>query len=129
MDDATKPERRSAADRREQPRGGRRPYDVAGLAPLVLVVGDTQEPESECGVILSRLQFAVAPAIDVADALRVIDAVRPDLIVAGPGPADRLRRDGSIALPVVEFDATRENGDVLVDRIRSVIRTGRPAAG
>lgn len=125
MDNENKPERRSTGDRRQRPRGGRRPYDVAGLTPLVLVVGDTQERETECGVILSRLQFAVAPATDVADALRVIDAVHPDLIVAGPGPADRLRRNESISLPLVEFDAAREDGDALVERIRSAIRTER----
>jgi len=128
MDRATKPERRGTGDRREKPRGGRRPYDVAGLAPLVLVVGDAEARELKCGTILSRLQFAVAPATDVADALRVIDAVHPDLIVAGPGPAERLRRGGTISLPVVEFDAAREDGDALIERIKSAIRTGRRAA-
>ena len=123
-----KPERRNKIDRREKPRGGRRPYDVAGSAPLVLVVGNTQEREAECGTILSRLQFAVAPANDVADALRVIDAVRPDVIVAGPESAEHLRSDRTIALPVVEFDPAREDGDALVERIRRAVRTRRKTA-
>ena len=116
------PERRATADRRVKARGGRRPHDLAGLSPLVLVVGNAQERESECGVILSRLHFAVAPATDVAEALRVIDAVHPDLIVAGPSSAERLRRDRTISLPLVEFDPAREDGDVLVERIRSAMR-------
>lgn len=128
MDNAKKSERRSSADRRGKSRGGRRPYDVAGLAPLVLVVGDAQERESECGVILSRLHFAVAPATDVADARRVIDAVHPDLIVAGPASAEDLRRDRTISLPLVEFDAAREDGDALVERIRSAVRGRRSSA-
>ena len=125
MDNAKKPERRNTADRREKARGGRRPYDVAGLAPLVLVVGEAPERDSECGVILSRLHFAVAPATDVAEALRVIDAVHPDLIVAGPASAARLRSDRTISLPLVEFDAAREDGDALVERIRSAVRALR----
>ena len=122
MDDRWNPERRATADCRVKARGGRRPDDLAGLSPLVLVVGNAQERESECGVILSRLHFAVAPATDVAEALRVIDAVHPDLIVAGPSSAEHLRRDRTIALPLVEFDPAREDGDVLVERIRSAMR-------
>ena len=127
MDDALKPERRSSGDRRRSARGGRRPYDAAGFAPLVLVVGDSHERQSEYGTILSRLQFAVVPATDVAEALRVIDAVHPDLIVAGPDPADRLRRDESVSIPVVEFDGTREEGDALVERITTAIQRPRAA--
>jgi CheY-like chemotaxis protein len=129
MVDPLKFERRNTGDRREKPRGGRRPYDVAGFVPLVLVVGDSQEREAEFGTILSRLRFAVTPATNVAEALRVIDAVHPDVIVAGPGPADQLRRDASMSIPIVEFDAVREDGDALVDRIRSVMRTRRQTAG
>jgi hypothetical protein len=129
MDDVMKPERRGTADRRGKARGGRRPHDLAGLAPLVLVVGNARERESECGVILSRLHFAVAPATDVAEALRVIDAVHPDLIVAGPSSAERLRRDRTISLPLVEFDPAREDGDALVERIRSAMQVRRPTFG
>ena len=122
MDSAKKPERRSTNDRRGKPRGGRRPYDVDGLAPLVLVVGDAAARDAGCGAILSRLHFAVAPATDAADALRVIAAVRPDLIVAVPAAADRLHRDSAISIPVVRFDAAREDGEALVQRIRRAIR-------
>ena len=80
-------------------------------------------------MILSRLHFAVAPATDVAEALRVIDAVHPDLIVAGPSSAERLRRDRTVSLPLVEFDPAREDGDALVDRIRSAMRVQRPTFG
>ena len=129
MDDAIKPERRGTFRSPRQGEGRSRPYDIAGLAPLVLVVGNAQERESECGVILSRLHFAVAPATDVAEALRVIDAVHPDLIVAGPSSAERLRRDRTISLPLVEFDPAREDGDALVERIRSAMRVRRPTFG
>lgn len=122
MDRATQPERRSTDDRRGKPRGGRRPYDVAGLAPLVLVVGDAEARDAGCGAILARLHFAVTPAANTSDALRAIAAVRPDLIVAAPDAANRLHREAAVSIPVVEFDAAREDSDALVQRIRKAIR-------
>jgi hypothetical protein len=123
-----KPERRDRLDRRKASRGGRRPDDKAGSAPLVLVVGDPQERESDCCTILARLRFAVAPAADVADALRVIDAVHPDLIVARPAVAGRLREDAAISLPIVEFDAGSDRDDALLDRIRRAVTARRSEA-
>ena len=96
------------------------------MAPLVLVVGDPQEREPQCEAILTQLRFAVAPAADVTDALRVIEAVHPDLIVAGPDAAERLRGESSISIPVIEFSAESAEPDALLDRIRAAIRTRRP---
>lgn len=119
-------ERRNGPDRRHVPRGGRRPHDEAGFAPLVLVVGDQHERDSQCEAILGQLRFAVAPAADVPEALRVIDAVNPDLIVARPDAAQRLRGEPSISVPVIEFGAQSGDGDALLERIRDAIRTRRP---
>ena len=122
-------ERRNRLDRRQAPRGGRRPHDEAGVAPLVLVVGDPQEREPQCEAILTQLRFAVAPAADVTDALRVVEAVHPDLIVARPDAADRLRGDPLISIPVIEFSAASGEADSLLERIRDAIRTRRPTGG
>ena len=119
---ATKSERRKDADRRSAARGGRRPDDRVGFAPLVLVLGSPQERESECEAILARLRFAVAPATDVGDALRVVDSVHPDLIVAGPHAADRLRREPSISVPIIEFGGEIGDGTALIERIRDAMR-------
>ena len=48
-------ERRQGSDRRKAPRGGRRPEDKPGFAPLVLVVGDGRQPEREAEAILALL--------------------------------------------------------------------------
>ncbi len=118
-------ERRNGPDRRHVSRGGRRPHDEAGFAPLVLVVGDQHERDPQCEAILAQLRFAVAPAADVPDALRVIDAVHPDLIVARPDAAHKLRGEASISVPVLEFGAQSGDGDALLERIRDAIRTRR----
>ncbi len=121
------PERRSQPDRRRAPRGGRRPSDEAGFAPLVLVVGDREETSFQCEAILARLRFAVTPAPDVAGALVVIDTIHPDLIVAAPTTAERLRRETGTTIPIVEFNAESRDCEALVERIREAIRRHRDA--
>jgi hypothetical protein len=56
----------------------------------------------------------------------VIEAVHPDVIVARPDAADRLRGEPSISVPVIEFSAESGEADALLERIRDVIRTRRP---
>jgi CheY-like chemotaxis protein len=113
-------ERRVKSDRRKAVRGGRRPDDLPGSAPLVLVVGNGRDPRQEAETILGELRFAVAPAADVSEALRIVKSLRPDLIVARPADALRLRADKSVGVPIVEYD-----GDGLVERLRKTIRKGR----
>ena len=115
-------ERRQGPDRRKAPRGGRRPEDKSGFAPLVLVVGDGRHPEREAEAILARLNFAVAPAADLAEAKRVIESLKPDLIVARAEDAERLRADKSIRVPIVESGDERREAEALVQRIRFALR-------
>ena len=61
-------ERRHARDRRRFARGGRRPYDRDGYAPLILVADDDADSTSHCEAILAALRFAVAPAHSVEEA-------------------------------------------------------------
>ena len=46
-------------DRRRQPRGGRRPTDVEGYAPLVFVIDPRPSGRDACEAILAKLRFAV----------------------------------------------------------------------
>lgn len=115
-------ERRSTPDRRKAPRGGRRPQDRDGFTPLVLVVGNGRDPQRESETILRECRFAVAPAADVPEALRVVDAVHPDLIVATAEDAPRLKASG---VPVVEYAAEDPSGSELVARLRQAIRGRR----
>ncbi|HEY7059651.1 MAG TPA: response regulator, partial [Vicinamibacterales bacterium] len=79
---ALMPERRAGFDRRKLARGGRRPGDVDGFAPLVLVADDDVDNSGRCEAILAGLRFAVAPAHSAEEALRVMQALRPNLVVA-----------------------------------------------
>jgi hypothetical protein len=118
-------ERRRGSDRRKAPRGGRRPEDKPGFAPLVLVVGDGRQPERESEAILARLNFAVAPAADLAEARRVIESLNPDLIVAHAEDAERLRDEGNVKVPIVESGDERRAAEALVQRIRFALRQAR----
>lgn len=114
--------RSTQSDRRKVVRGGRRPYDQAGLAPLVLVVGNGRDPQQESETILGRFGFAVAPATDVVHALRVVASVHPDLIVARPQEAAQLRAEGSVDVPIVEYETGGTAADGLIERLRLAIR-------
>src|SRR5512141_1996047 len=94
-------ERRLGPDRRRVPRGGRRPGDQVGYAPLVMVADDDVHSGERCEAILARRRFAVAPAHPVEAALRVMKALPPNLVVSHLKDEDALRRgiesDPSIA--------------------------------
>ena len=105
-------------------RGGRRPNDQPGSAPLVLLVGDGHDAPPESERILSELSFAVAPAADVDDALRVLENLQPDLIVARSDEAARLRAEASVTVPIVEYQSAGGAGSLL-ERMRGAIRNRR----
>ena len=122
---------RAGADRRRQPRGGRRDIDVEGLAPLVMVVGDQGAVGDAAGAVLAKLKFAVVPASSVDEAVRIVPMMRPDIIAAIAEDAARIRLEcpEHNALVVVNA-AMRDDAQLLVDEIRTTLRgssNGSPA--
>lgn len=115
-------ERRTLSDRRRASRGGRRPLDQQGFTPLVLVVGHGDTPQRECETILRELRFAVAPAADMAEAIRVVEGLHPDLIVAQRDEASQLRATAAVDVPVVEYEDGAADSGGLVERVRRAIR-------
>jgi hypothetical protein len=114
---------RTVPDRRSQPRGGRRPSDVDGSSPLIMVVGDQAAVGSLAEVVLAKLKFAVSPSATVEDALRVLTTLRPDIIVAKSADAARLRREAPQHLAVVSIgEEMRDNPQLLIEEIRKTIR-------
>src|SRR5262245_64145980 len=100
-------EKRTGSDRRRLPRGGRRPDDVLGYTPLVMVVDGEARRREISEAILAKLMFAVAPAESVERALSIAQALHPEVIVAGEQDAQRIRdqiTDREIAIVSIPED-------------------------
>src|SRR5918992_1632728 len=121
------PDKRHGADRRSRPRGGRRAGDKAGYAPLVLLVDENAENGARCEAILAKLRFAVAPAHTVDEAVRVMDALRPNLVVARVQDVARLKRATPSGVPFVALTDEHNDLEKMVAEIRKALRTIRPA--
>ena len=116
-------ELRGGIDRRRQARGGRRPADLDGLSPLVMVVGEHAAVGDATGAVLAKLKFAVAPSPSVDDALRGLTTLRPDLIIANADAAARIRLECPEHRGVlVVSEAMREDPYLLIDEIRLALR-------
>lgn len=119
------PDKRQGAERRSRPRGGRRADDKAGYAPLVLLVDENAENGARCEAILCKLRFAVAPARTVDEALRVMEALRPNLVVARVQDVARLTRATPVGVPLVVLTDEDNDLDAMVEEIRRALRTVR----
>jgi len=119
-------EQRRGPDRRSTRRGGRRDGDKKGYAPLVLLLDDNEDQNARCEAILARLHFAVAPTRSIDEASRVMDALRPDIIVARVADAAALRRAAAADLPIVLLNDDMLDPEVLIEEIRHELRTHRP---
>lgn len=120
-------DRRDVPDRRRTPRGGRRPGDPMGYSPLILVADDDAEAGARCVAILARLRFAVAPCHSVEEAVKVMETLRPTLIVARlrDEPALRAQMQANPAIGSIPFIAlTPENEapQLLIEEIRKALR-------
>jgi hypothetical protein len=116
------PDKRQGADRRHRPRGGRRAGDQQGFSPLVLLVDEDSDSGQRCEAILAKLRFAVAPAHTLAEATRVMDALRPNLIVGHVSDPEALRRAVPAEVPVVILNDTLSAPDAMIGEIRRALR-------
>ena len=119
-------EHRHGPDRRRQSRGGRRVEDSTGLAPLVLLIGEEPGVVERSEAILAKLRFAVSTSTTVDEALRVLPALRPDIVVAGRADAERIRLEAPEHLPVV---TSQDTAEALLEEIRRTLRTRKPVPG
>ena len=116
------PDHRQGPDRRSARRGGRRATDKPGYAPLVLLVDADEDSNARCEAILARLHFAVAPTATIDEASRVMDALRPDIIVARVADAAALRQATAADLPIVLLADDLLDPEVLIEEIRRELR-------
>lgn len=120
--DPEMPENRRGEDRRRAPRGGRRASDARGYAPLVLLIDADRDSNARCEAILARLHFAVAPARDVDEAKRVMEALRPTLVVARIADAAALKQLTGADTPLVLLADDLLDPEALIDAIRRELR-------
>ena len=116
------PDKRQGADRRHRPRGGRRTSDQQGFAPLVLLVDEDADNGQRCEAILAKLRFAVAPAHTLAEATRVMDALRPNLVVGRVSDPEALRRVTPDGVPLVIVTDALTAPEAMVAEIRRALR-------
>lgn len=121
-------ERRTTRDRRRFARGGRREYDRDGFSPLLLVVDEDQDSAARSEAILAALKFAVAPARSVDEALSVMRALRPNLVVARVHDPHRLQEEMqrsalTAAVPVLVVTDDIASPEDLIAAIRNVLRS------
>lgn len=119
------PEKRQGTDRRSRPRGGRRAGDKAGFAPLVLLVDEDAEKSARCEAILAKLRFAVAPAHTVDEAIRVMEALRPNLVVARVQDEPRLKKATPAGVPLVALTERHNDIEEMIEEIRRALRNAR----
>jgi hypothetical protein len=120
------PDQRHGADRRRRPRGGRRTGDQHGFAPLVLLVDEDAASSQRGEAILAKLQFAVAPAQSVSEAMRVMSALRPNLIVGHVSDPEALKRAAPDGIPLVILNEAMSAPEEMIEEIRRVLRHHGP---
>ena len=122
------PELRQGVDRRREPRGGRRPTDSQGFAPLVLVADEDAASGDMCETLLATLRFAVARVDSLDKAVGVIATLLPDVIVARGHDVLPLQRAAwPSGVPFVTVTDSLHEPDALVNAIRQAIRSARNA--
>lgn len=119
-------ERRLNGDRRRHIRGGRRPGDRSGHAPLVFVVTSDPSHLSYWEERLLDRQFAVIACNGPGPARDAFRALRPDVIVATSTDCAALREQlpfGRLggAVPLVELSDTPESVEPVLGRIRQAL--------
>lgn len=120
------PELRQGPDRRREPRGGRRPGDAPGFAPLVLVADEDAASGDMCETLLATLRFAVARVDSVDKAVAVISTLLPDVIVARGRDVLPLQRAAwPSGVPFVTVTDGLREPDALITAIRRAIRAAR----
>lgn len=121
-------ERRRTRDRRRFARGGRREYDHDGYSPLILVVDEDLQNAARSEAILGALKFAVAPARSAAEALGIMRALRPNLVVAcvtdpAAFTADMQRHEVTRSVPLLIVTPEIASPESLIEAIRQMLRS------
>lgn len=89
---------------------------------MVLIIDADPDSNERCEAILARLHFAVAPTRSIEEATRVMEALRPNLIVARIADAAALRQATGADVPVILLADDLLDPERLVEEIRRELR-------
>jgi DNA-binding NtrC family response regulator len=117
-------DKRRGGERRRSPRGGRRPGDLRGYTPLVMVIDDEPRRREISEAILAKLMFAVAPVESPEKAASVLQALQPELIIADDEDANKLRGllHPDIGAEVIVLGEQTRVTDALIEEVRRCLR-------
>lgn len=98
-----------------------------GYSPLILVADDDANNGARCVAILARLRFAVAPAHSVEEAVKVMEALKPNLIVARLKDESGLREQMAsnpaiVDIPLLSLTEENEAPQQMIEAIRKALR-------
>jgi CheY-like chemotaxis protein len=98
-----------------------------GYSPLILVADDDANNGARCVAILARLRFAVAPAYSVEEAVKVMEALKPNLIVARlkdePALREQMASNPAIVdIPLLSLTEENEAPQLMIEAIRKALR-------
>jgi hypothetical protein len=90
------------------------------------VADDDANSGVRCVAILARLRFAVAPAHSVDEAIKVMEALRPNLIVARlrdePALRERMAANPAIGdIPLLTLTEENDAPQLMIDAIRKAL--------
>jgi CheY-like chemotaxis protein len=121
-------EQRQGGDRRRRPRGGRRPGDLQGYTPLVMVIDPDASRRDVSEAILAKLRFAVAPVESVEKGVSIAQALRPEVIVTTEANVEKIRMllPRNEGIPIVALDDETRVTDALIEEVRRAIRDASP---
>ena len=88
-----------------------------------MLVDEDSTNSVRCEAILAKLRFAVAPAHTVDEALRVMDALRPNVIVAHVTDVARLQQAAPASVPVVVITDDLSDPEAMIEAIRHALRS------
>ena len=97
---------------------------------MVVVIDHDAQRRDISEAILAKLRFAVAPFESVDKALAAMQALRPEVVVAGADAAAALNgrmptdREGR-AIPLLPVTAELADPETLIDALRDLIRRHR----
>ena len=120
-------QQRQGRDRRRRPRGGRRSDDKPGYTPLLIVIDEEQQERERLESMLAGLRFAVVPVETVERAVAIMQAIRPEAIIASESHLSVLRQAAirdkhGLAIPITVHRRDQPDSDLL-DGVRHAIRT------